>query len=50
MRPHDTALTALFLAFVHTGCIPGLIPAMLIGPHSAIDPGISSVECLAILC
>ena len=39
--------TALVLAFVHTALVPGLNPAMLLGPRPGINPGVNPIDVLA---
>ncbi len=47
MRHHcDTPFTAWCPAFVHTTLVPGLNPAMLLGPQPGINPGINPGTCL----
>uniref|UniRef100_A0A8C1SEH1 Ig-like domain-containing protein n=1 Tax=Cyprinus carpio TaxID=7962 RepID=A0A8C1SEH1_CYPCA len=43
---YGTPFTVLVLAFVHTALVPGLNPAMLLGPRPGINPGINPGTCL----
>ncbi len=43
---YDTLFYGIDTAFVHTALVPGLNPAMLLGPQPGIDPGINSGTCL----
>ncbi len=46
VRHHYDTLYGIDPAFVHTAHVPGLNPAMLLGPQPGINPGINPGTCL----